>query len=341
MLTYEQSTDPYTKEILLAGEAIFDSEKHDREMWYAKNSMLLIWDGCSESQGLKNVSGLHKTDFFDADVCNYAPPPKPPELLEMGWEADEMLEKINSNKFSIINHLGHGSWDHGLDIDVPAHTDLITNTKHFFVYTQACLNGATYQYQTNIALHLTAANRFGAWGGVFNTTYGYAPYKGEGLTGPNERMHLQFWDAYIEGMRRVGDLNTDSHENNIPFVEEHHIRYCMAITMLFSDPAARIRFSDATPVIDNYNNSIKKNAALNPASISFTGPGKVKLIVRDNRLYSLGIYTLNGKLVHSFHNRKFTSGTHLLQLNRNEFPAGVYILRLNGPTNISIKGVLQ
>ena len=57
------------------------------------------------------------------------------------WAKSDLLSEINSNSNDWLNHLGHGNrtWNMKLgNSDIAS----MTNTKGFFLYTQACYSGS-------------------------------------------------------------------------------------------------------------------------------------------------------------------------------------------------------
>lgn len=345
ILEYEKSRDPFKSEVFLVGEAIFPASKCPNDMmWYAKPSMMAIWNGGNDAgnitKGLKDIPGINLTTMFDADTCNNAKTPNHPEIRTVGWEADQMIEKLNSNKFGMINHLGHGNEEHGLDIDVIKHTERLENTNYPFLYTQACLNaGFMYKQDTkrSFSRYLTAESRdYGICGGVFNMNLGYSPFSDDiEIYGPSERMNLQFWDAYAaEDMRRAGRLHTDSHEDNVNFINEHHIKYCIYITTLLADPAMKIDMENSAVSIPD-SKSFKSGAKLKKFTIANINRSAITMHIPKDDTYNFKLFNSKGRVVYKT-TKKLSAGKQIVPLNLRSNSKGLYIIKITG-NNSSIK----
>lgn len=157
------------------------------------------------------------------------------------WSAESLINVINSNKYSIINHLGHANETYVMKLEYKQ-SDALTNSNPVFVYSQGCYPG---HFPVDcMAERLTTSSRNGMFSVVFNTVYGYGAYNEsrENLDGPSQRFNRQFWDAFFsERILKLGDINTDSHEDNIWCINYDLIRYCMYETVLFGDPSTMLR----------------------------------------------------------------------------------------------------
>lgn len=122
-----------------------------------------------------------------------------------------MIDIIDGDNFSVINHLGHASTDYVMKL-VNNDADKLQNTNPLFAYSQGCISG---DFSADcIGEHLTTSTRNGMFAIVFNSRFGWGTF--ESTDGPSLRFNRQFWDAYFgEDIFNLGRLNADSHEDNI------------------------------------------------------------------------------------------------------------------------------
>ncbi|MBN1758625.1 MAG: choice-of-anchor D domain-containing protein, partial [Chitinispirillaceae bacterium] len=165
------------------------------------------------------------------------------------WQAGDLMSRINSNQFSIINHLGHANYDYVMKMS-NMDADALTNDKFLFVFTQGCFPGD--MTEDCVAEHLTTSTRHGIFAGVFNSHYGYGDYNEsiENLDSPSQRIHRQFWDAYFgEYTYNLGAILADSHEDNIWNINADLTRWCIYETNLFGDPFTVLRGQTQGPKV--------------------------------------------------------------------------------------------
>ncbi|MHC4608695.1 MAG: C25 family cysteine peptidase, partial [Planctomycetota bacterium] len=136
------------------------------------------------------------------------------------WEKWEMIDRINSNRFGIINAIGD-----------------LTNTKFFFGNSQACVAGAFER--DCIAEWLTTNTRQGAFAVILNSRVGWGMWYS--TDGPGQAFQRQFYDAYFaEFISSLGALNADSHEDNIWKLNHNCVRWTYYETNLLGDPQTRL-----------------------------------------------------------------------------------------------------
>ncbi len=165
------------------------------------------------------------------------------------WPVDSLISRINDNKYSILNHLGHANTDYVMKM-TSSQADNLSNTKYLFALSQGCFPGD--MTSDCIAEHLTTSNRHGFFAGVFNSHYGWGAYNDsyENLDGPSQRINRQFWDAYFgEYLYNLGAINADSHEDNVWDINGDLIRWCVYETNLFGDPYTIIQGQTQGPKI--------------------------------------------------------------------------------------------
>jgi subtilisin family serine protease len=188
------------------------------------------------------------------------------------WSPDSLLKLINSNNYSIFNHLGHANETYAMKLEFEQ-ADALTNSNPVFVYSQGCYPG---HFPVDcMAERLTTSSRNGMFSVVFNTVYGYGSYNEsrENLDGPSQRFNRQFWDAFFsEKILKLGDINSDSHEDNIWCINYDLIRYCMYETVLFGDPATMLRGQIEGPYLTYHSKQISDQNGGN--NDSFCNPGE-------------------------------------------------------------------
>lgn len=232
VLTYENlpAGTPYLTRACIAGEYLGE-QFGPGEFSYATPYMEEIRLGSSAS-GYTTKGFIDFTAFAEDTLYD-----KP----KFDWGADSILKIINSGEYSIVNHLGHANEQYVMKF-FNNEADKLTNINPLFAYSQGCYPG---HFPVDcMAEHLTTSTRSGMFAVVFNTVYGYGSYNEsrENLDGPSQRFARQFWDAFFnEFISRIGDLNADSHEDNLWCLNEELIRYCMYETTLFGDPYTMLR----------------------------------------------------------------------------------------------------
>lgn len=239
-LVYENHPgwDSYLGSALMAGEML-GIQFGPGEFAFAKPMMEEIRNGSEaagystdgfESRPFGSTETLYDWDYYWAHD-NY-------------WPKSVLIDKINANNFSVINHLGHANSDYVMKLK-NADADALTNSKLFFAYSQGCIPG---NFEANcIGEHLTTSTRFGAFAVVFNSRYGWGAFNNsyETLDGPSQRFNRQFWDAlFNEDMAMLGAMNADSHEDNLWDINGLSIRWCYYESNLLGDPCTLMRVMD-------------------------------------------------------------------------------------------------
>ncbi|MGA1870368.1 MAG: C25 family cysteine peptidase, partial [bacterium] len=217
----ESPAEPYLRHALMAGEHLGfggDSE-------YAKLSMEEIRLG-SDAHGY-TTAGFAASPLFIVDTLYDA---------DGTWPKSEIIADINSNEYSIFNHLGHAN-DHYVMKFYNADADALTNTNFLFAYSQGCIPG---NFEVDcIGEHLTTTHRHGMFAVVFNSRYGWGRHNS--TAGPSQLFDRQFWDAYFgEYILNLGAMNASSHEDNLWDINGDCIRWCYYETNLLGDPHTTI-----------------------------------------------------------------------------------------------------
>ena len=274
-LAYENhsAADDYLRGVLMAGQFLGSQFGPDM-MAYGKSYMLHIhhttnsadhstvgFDSCE----LFNVDGLYQWDDDQAGRTR--------------WDADDMISHMNSNKYAIYNHIGHGSCGFGLNLynsDVAS----LTNTKPFFAWAEDCSPG---KFEDDcLAERLISQHRYGAYGCVFNSRYGWGclnDYPWSSFDGPTLRVHREFWDGYFsEYIVNIGALHADSHEDVIWMLDRENTRWCIYTTILFCDPHTPMRGQSQKPMLVYYTHDMDDSSGGNSDGI--INPGEtVDLLV--------------------------------------------------------------
>ncbi len=261
----ENESEPYLRKAMLLGEYL-GSQFGPGIYAYACPYMREIHHG-SAASGYTTV-GFDACPVFGVDsMYDYFG----------SWPASSLISRFNSNTISIYNHLGHANETYVMKLNI-SDVDALTNTKPFFAYSQGCYPG---DYTTNcIAEHFTTSTRSGAFAVVFNSRYGWGDYNNADSTldGPSQRFDRQFWDAYFgEYILTLGDINADSHEDNIWDVNgDYYIRWCMYETNLFGDPQLMLRGQVTGPLVQYLSHTLSDAAGNGDGLVN---PGE-RIVVR-------------------------------------------------------------
>lgn len=180
------------------------------------------------------------------------------------WTTSEIVNIMNSNQYSIINHLGHANYNYVMKFYNET-ADVLTNTNPLFLYSQGCIPG---NFEVDcMAEHLTTSNRHGLYGGVLNSRYGWGA--GNSTNGPSQPFDRQFWDAYFgENINQIGKINADSHEDNLNTITDSYTRWCYYETNLFGDPATTMRGKITGPLVSFYSYTASDNLGNNDSIIN-------------------------------------------------------------------------
>ncbi len=160
---------------------------------------------------------------------------------DVKWDKSQLIQKVNSNTFSIINHDGHANNIYCMRLENGDESQL-TNTKPIFAKSPGCYSG-NFELDC-IAERLTSSTRTGLFGCVFNSRFGW--YKpGAPLQGSSYQVHRAFWEGcWNEDLDYFGVINEYSHR--VMYTQFH---YDCLQTNLFGDPAVKLIGKDLTPYI--------------------------------------------------------------------------------------------
>lgn len=273
-IAYEtaSSNEPNLRTALMCGEYLGFGGVSD----FAKNSMEEIRLG-SSANGY-TTAGFAASPSFTVNTLYDADEPG------NDWPQSSLINLINSNDYSIINHLGHANNNYVMKL-YNNDADALTNTNYLFAYSQGCIPG---DFESDcIGEHFTTSNRNGMYAVVFNSRYGWGSRNS--TDGPSQRFDRQFWDAYFdENLMTLGELNTDSHEDNIYDINGSCIRWCFYETNLLGDPAVNMRGKYTGPYLSYTNYNIVETKG---NSDGFVSPGEEISI--NVSLGNVGISTAN------------------------------------------------
>ena len=202
--------------------------------------------------------------------------------LESNWPKSEIISRLNSNTYSLINHLGHANFDYVMRFR-NGDADALYNEKYFFLNSQGCIPGAFDK--DCMSEHLTTSTRHGAFAVVLNSRYGWGNYNNswEGFDGPSQRFQRQFWHAVFgDYVQKLGVLNALSHERNIWGIHDDCIRWCYYETNLQGDPACRLNAAPAGEYL-----MVKQTTAADSGGDGLVNPGESAALTV--RLVNLGI----------------------------------------------------
>ena len=128
------------------------------------------------------------------------------------WAKQAIINHINSNNFSIINHLGHSNYNYNMKM-YNGDESSFTNTNYIFVKSQGCIPGAFDQ--DCITERFTTQQKIGGmFAAVMNSRYGwYTP--GNPYGGPSHQLHRSFWYAAWDlDMDYFSEYNEYSHRTH-------------------------------------------------------------------------------------------------------------------------------
>ncbi|NLG34003.1 MAG: hypothetical protein GX548_01475, partial [Lentisphaerae bacterium] len=150
------------------------------------------------------------------------------------WDNTELANLVNTDRFSLMNHLGHCNTDYCMKFTIAEVGALWANQKPGFLYSQGCYPGAFDE--ECIAETLVCGTESGLFGGVFNSRFGWGSYNT--TDGPSQRYNRWFWNAFFGDLvPQVGQLNQQAHERNAPRIDESCMRWIYYESNLFGDPA--------------------------------------------------------------------------------------------------------
>ncbi len=151
------------------------------------------------------------------------------------WDVADLVALINTNQYSLINHLGHSDYDLNMKLMAGEPSELFTNEKPLFEYSQGCWAGA-FDQEDSISAEFLALAPHGMFGGVFNSRYGWGA--ADSTDGPSQRYNRWFWNGLFgDGVPVIGLLNQYSHERNAARIAEPYMRYVYYESNLLGDPA--------------------------------------------------------------------------------------------------------
>ncbi len=238
MMAYENmpSSDDYFTDALMLGEKLGFGDPLGE---YAKPALQMMVNGVDTTTTIYhwgvNMTGYNSNPDFSVDALYE---------MDQSYGKNDVLQKINADKYSVFNHFGHTNTSYGLKLRNGDESSF-TNENFIFSYSQGCMTGDISK--DCLAERFTTTNRNGFWGVIFNSHYGL----GNAYSlGPSNFYHCLFWDAYFgDKIEYVGELNADSHEDGIYMLEYVVYRWCLYETNLLGDPAIKMRGMETAPYI--------------------------------------------------------------------------------------------
>jgi hypothetical protein len=222
-------TDPYLKEVLMAGEHLGN---YGVASWGGNYLDMLIDRSTADAyttEGIPSdkfyISKLYDRDWTD----NY-------------WPAEEMIQEMNSG-IHIINHDGHSYYGYNMKL-VNSDMQYLTNEKYFFAYSVGCMAGGFDDpdgYDC-FAEYLTVKTDHGAFAAIMNARYGF--FWSFETDGDGTRYTREFWDAVFgENIPVISKANQDSKEDNLYLIGRSCMRWTYYELNLFGDPTVALRLS--------------------------------------------------------------------------------------------------
>jgi len=223
-IAYEDTASAYLNRAAMVGERLGFGGIADFAKPYLEEVRL------GSDSHYYSTAGFAAEPWFDTTPTLYDQ-----DLDPDRWPAAE-LAKLANGGVALINHLGHGNTYYAMKMNTSSLSQF-TNTEPFLAYTQACKCGG-FDHDDCWAEVLSTMEH-GAFALVANARYGFGAR--ESTDGPSQHFAREFFDSLLgEGMERLGEINTDSREDNIALIDQENIRWCFFQTNLFGDPALRI-----------------------------------------------------------------------------------------------------
>ncbi|MFH1101153.1 MAG: C25 family cysteine peptidase [Methanobacteriota archaeon] len=226
-------SEPYLKEVLMAGEYLWGPPEFPEEI-YGDDYMEELIGGSDHNSyntvGIPNdsYSLYHFMRFYER--YNY-------------WSSSQLIQRINQG-VHVIDHLGHGNEEYALKL-MPQDVLALTNQQHCFIYSQACLAGSfdsEWGFGADcIAEYFTVKTENAAFAVIMNARYGLGD--GYGTNGPSQRFNRWFWDGvFNQGLTCISEANQYSKTVNAPLIHmDQYLRFCCYEITLFGDPALQFQ----------------------------------------------------------------------------------------------------
>ena len=221
--------------------------------------------------------------------------------INYNWTSTDLYNALNLGP-NLLNHLGHGSTTHCLNIDNSALTTYnLTNdglTHNFYNgYSQACYSGSidnrtsSGYYGSDCFMEIitnmsTAASAF-----VGNSRYGWGQQGG--TNGASQHYHRQYIDAFFDdGINSVSGANQLSKEHTLPYViGDELLRWCYYQLNEFGDPALEIWTAEPSTLTPVYPQTIMAGVP----SIEVSAPAGSRVVVYDDEtIYGFGKVNILG-----------------------------------------------
>ncbi len=234
-LYYETTYDLYLDNVLMVGELLWSSP-----LTYGGDYKdEILYGGTYHGYTTAGIPDVYTTDtLYDKDGT---------------WSKSELITKINTEDFHLINHLGHSNINYNMRMN-NANADALNNDHPFFGYSQGCYPGAfdnrgtganDYKNFDCIVEHFMGQPK-GTFAFVGNSRYGWGA--GGSTNGPSQFFDREFFDALFgEDIRELGKANHDSKEDNNGRFAQATIRWCYYQTNLFGDPSLKIHDPSPPP----------------------------------------------------------------------------------------------
>ncbi|KYK24510.1 hypothetical protein AYK24_05995 [Thermoplasmatales archaeon SG8-52-4] len=223
VINYQNSNDPYLKEVLFVGEH-------------------LGFPGVSEWGGnYKDLLIPYIPDDFNLETLY-------DRDLPYYWTKYDLMDILNTDTPHIINHDGHSYYGYNMRM-YTGDVDSLTNDNYFFVYSHGCMAGGfdNPDGYDCIAEHYTVKTSYAAIGGIWNARFGLG--SNNTLDSPSGAYDISFFKAiFEENITEMGRASHYSKEDNIPRIAENGMRWCYYETNLFGDPEVSFfNHSSGTP----------------------------------------------------------------------------------------------
>lgn len=232
------------------------------------------------------------------------------------WYADDLVDTINSNKFTIVNHKGHAEPGSIMKLrDATA----MSNEIPLFVKSIGCKPAAFHISPKTITERLTLG-QYGFFAATLNTHYGW--YSGNGK-GSSQTVTELFWKGHFEeGIRTFGGMTEYSHRACMNYSSWELIYlWDMISSNYFGDPATPCRTPGGAEAVTENNVGGKQ-----PKIISTTITGTTLTIHSDENV-SLKLCNVMGREIHRL-DLEAKADVHTVNLKNMPCASGVYLAQL-------------
>ncbi|UCD04242.1 MAG: hypothetical protein JSW73_01220 [Candidatus Woesearchaeota archaeon] len=157
----------------------------------------------------------------------------------------DFLESIENDTSSIVNHIGHSSWNTPFSL---TNWQFRNNTLPFFGYSQGCLAGRFSSGFSGCEQTMCRHPEKHAFAVVLNTGYGYGSFSS--THGASQQLHKIFWAYFFNEAENnlseweLGRAQSYSKDEFSAYIDSNHAKcYVWYSSHLFGDPAQKLEIA--------------------------------------------------------------------------------------------------